>query len=122
MRQNSGHFYFITIFFVLLISVVNCSQTTHPKEISEDKFVMIYCDVISFSDLIQSKSRPAFIDSVLTHYNVTREDFEYTIKIYSKDTEKWENVFKKVVAELEKRVAELDKKDSETQRQSENKK
>ena len=122
MRQNSGHFYFITIFFVLFISVVNCSQKTRPKEISEDKFVMIYCDVISFSDLIQSKSRPAFIDSVLTHYNVTREDFEYTIKIYSKDTDKWENVFKKVVAELEKRVAELDKKDSETQRQSENKK
>jgi hypothetical protein len=95
----------------LLIMALWTNQCTKKnaeyKEIEEKTFVQVYSDVTAFADLVDPKLREAFVDSVLQHHQVRREDFQYTISVYSKDEKKWEEIFKKIVAELERREKEL---------------
>lgn len=99
----------IAILVIVLISIFgSCNKQTKPQKISEKKFVQIYCDVASFSDIIESKSRKAFVDSVFEYYQVTPENYNYTKNSFSNDPEKWRKIFEKIVEELEKRKAEFD--------------
>jgi len=104
------------ILFSLLIGLYNyhCSRRSEYKELDEDEFVQVYCDAVIYADLVESRLRKAFVDSVLESYQIKPEDFQYTISSYSKNVEKWESVFEKIVAELERREKEMTTKGDST--------
>ncbi|UCE07190.1 MAG: DUF4296 domain-containing protein [bacterium] len=92
-----------------VIGIVNCccEKKSEYKELNEKVFVQVYCDVVTYSDVVNSKQREAFVDSVLNSYKISREEFQYTVDAYSKDERKWEKIFTKIVAELERREREM---------------
>lgn len=92
---------------ICIIGYGRCEKNSRPKPIDENKFVQIYCDAVMYADLIDSKLRKAFVDSVLEHHNVTREKFQQSIEAYSKDKKRWKQIFEKIVAELEKKEKAL---------------
>ncbi|MBC8184754.1 DUF4296 domain-containing protein [candidate division KSB1 bacterium] len=94
----------------ILSQLCVCQKNTEPQKISEKKFVQIYCDVACYSDIIESKSRRAFVDSIFDHYDITSESFNFTKDSFSNDPQKWKDLFEKIVEELEKRKSELQPK------------
>ncbi len=92
---------------ICIIGFGRCEKNTRPKPIDENKFVQIYCDVVMYAELIDSKLRKAFVDSVLAHHKVTREKYQQSIEVYSKDKKRWKQIFEKVVAELEQKEKAL---------------
>jgi len=99
----------ILIFQLIILLLLNyqCDKRTHSKELSEKVFVQVYCDVVTYADVVNSKQREAFVDSVLNRYNTSREQFQYAVDSFSKDERKWEKVFTKIVEELERREKEM---------------
>lgn len=95
----------LTNLLVLIIFYfcLSCQSQQSARQINEDKFVQIYCDVVVLSDLIKPESRQILADSVFAFYEVSRQDFYYTVEIYSKDNRKWKKIYEKIVAELEAR-------------------
>ena len=81
----------------------SCRKSTEPQPIEEKKFVQIYCDAVMYADLIDSKLRQAFVDSVLNSHQVTRDEFQHSIASYSRDKKTWKKIFEKIVAALEER-------------------
>ncbi len=87
----------------LVIFNFNCDRRSAPKQLNEKAFVQIYCDVVIYADLVDTKHREALVDSVFNSYHISREQFQNTVNAYSRDEKKWEKVFSKIVAELERR-------------------
>ncbi len=101
----------ISIIGIFILSqIIMCQKNNEPGKISEDKFIQIYCDVACYSDIIESKSRQAFVDSIFNYHNVTSESFNFTKDSFSNDPKKWKEIFEKIVEELEKRKSELEPK------------
>ena len=99
---------FIIIELIVFSGLFFCNDKTEIQTISEEKFVKIYCDVASYSDIIDKKLRRSLVDSIFNFYEVTNEKFENTKKLYSQDPKKWKAVFEKIVNELEKRKTEFE--------------
>lgn len=100
----------ILLYLPILIGAslfLNCEQKTEPKPIEEQKFVQIYCDAVMYADLIDSRFRQAFVDSVLQSHGVTRDKFQQSVNAYSQDKKTWKKIFEKIVAELEKKEKEI---------------
>ena len=102
---------------LVVISIIcalsfSCSKKSKPQQLDEKIFVPVYCDVVTYADLLDNKIREAFVDSVLNHYQVTREQFQATVEAYSQDEKKWGKIMTKIVEELERRekalTAEID--------------
>jgi len=110
MKKTVKIFLLIFTGLTVILGAFHCSKQTGPQKIDEKKFVQIYCDVVSYSDLIDSKLRGAFVDSVFENYKVTKKDFHYTVNSYTEDKNQWKKVFEKIVAELERRSEELEPK------------
>ena len=77
----------------LLFPICMCNKNTNPQKIPEKTFVQIYCDVATYSDIIESKSRQAFVDSIFNHYDVTEEGFNFTKESFSNDPLKWKKIY-----------------------------
>jgi len=92
-----------------LICVFNssCAKKSDRQQLDEKVFVPVYCDVVTYADLLDTKTRELFVDSVLNHYQITREQFQATVDAYSRDEKKWEKIMTKIVEELELREKEL---------------
>lgn len=110
MKKTAKIFLLIFTGLTVILGTFHCSKQTGPQKIDEKKFVRIYCDVVSYSDLIDSKLRQALVDSVFENYKVTKEDFHHTVNSYTGEKNKWKKVFEKIVAELERRSEELEPK------------
>lgn len=99
--------------FALLLSIfltlifLSCKLQPNVKPLNEKLFVQVYCDVVVYADVVAPSNRDAFVDSVLNHYGVSREQFSKTVTFYSKDEKRWERVFTKIIAELEQREQKL---------------
>ncbi len=100
------------IFITLMLNLLNfyCHKQSKKEVLNEETFIQVYCDVVTYADLVTQKMRDAFVDSVLSHHHITREIFQRTIDSYSVDEKKWERVFKKIVAELERREKAMETK------------
>lgn len=98
----------VLIFQVIIFLLLNfrCGKQSKFKEVNEKVFVQVYCDVITYADIVEPKQREAFVDSVLNSYQINREEFRYTIDAYSRDEKKWEKIFTQIVEELERREKE----------------
>ncbi len=102
ITRLSSIFALCVIIFSILISL-QCQHQPKVKLLNEKLFVQVYCDVVVYADLIEAKHRGAFVDSVLNHYGVTQDQLLKTVAFYSKDETRWEKVFTKIIAELERR-------------------
>lgn len=98
----------IIILLIILLSLCCAEKPEQRKTLDEKTFVQVYCDVVSKVDFFRQEQREAFVDSVLTNYHTSRETFENTIQKYSKNPKKWQNIFKKINAELERRLEQLE--------------
>lgn len=110
IRLSKIHFLSLALVFpITLLSLLNfqCFKQSTSKQIDEKVFVQIYCDVVVSADLVDAKLREALVDSILNSYHTSREQFQNTVNAYSRDENKWEKVFTKVVAELERREQEI---------------
>lgn len=105
---------FIFHLTVLLLFSYHCDKQEKTKELDEKTFVQVYCDVITYSDLVDSKLRQAFVDSILNSYDISRQEFQQTVESYSRNEKKWEKIFTKIVEELEKREKEIAAKNDST--------
>jgi hypothetical protein len=109
----------ISIIGVFILSqLCICQKSVESQKISEKTFVQIYCDVATYSDIIESKSRQVFVDSIFIHYNVTAESFNLTKESFSNDPQKWKEIFEQIVEELETRKSELDTKNEPERKES----
>lgn len=102
----------------LLLFNLQCRIHSNSKRLDEKLFVQVYCDVVVKADLINPDQRGAFVDSVLSYYRISHEQFQQTVKFYSSDEEKWEKIFARIVAELERREKELKAESDSTQMRS----
>lgn len=116
MKKSKIFISHVLIFQVisLLFLIWQCTKRSDSKQLDEKVFVQVYCDVVIYEDLVDPKRREALVDSVLNNYKSSREQFQYTMNAYSKDEKKWEEVFTKIVAELESREKELTTKNDST--------
>ncbi len=109
---------------LLVISVIcafnsSCKKKSEQKQLDQKVFIPVYCDVVTYADLLDAKTRDAFVDSVLNQYQITREQFQATVDAYSRDKKKWEKIMTKIVEELERREKELGTKTDSTSTRSE---
>lgn len=109
----------LAVLLIVLFSCVGlffnaCSERTNNKILDEDLFVKLYCDAVTYADLIDEDQRTAFVDSVLASEQASREDFQRTVAFYSKDSKRWQEVFAKIVAELEQREKDFSVKQDST--------
>ncbi len=120
MKKSKKIVIHVVIFQVIILLFLNwqCSKRSDLKQLDEKLFVQVYCDVMIYADLVDSKQREAFVDSVLNSYKISREQFQYTVNIYSKDEKKWEKVFTDIVAELERREKEITTRSDSTKMNS----
>jgi hypothetical protein len=121
MKKSKKIVIHVVIFQVIILLFLNwqCSKRSDLKQLDEKLFVQVYCDVMIYADLVDSKQREAFVDSVLNSYKISREQFQYTVNIYSKDEKKWEKVFADIVEELERREKEIIARSDSTKMNSE---
>jgi L-rhamnose mutarotase len=84
-----------------------CEKKSEQQQLDEKIFVPVYCDVVTYAELLDAKTRDAFVDSVLKHYQITREQFQATVAAFSRDDKKWQKVMTKIVEELERREQEI---------------
>ena len=84
----------------------SCAKKFEHQQLDEKIFVPVYCDVVTYADLLDAKTREVFVDSVLNHYQITREQFQATVDAYSQNEKKWEKIMTKIVEELERREKE----------------
>lgn len=103
MMKISLKYLFIVSIYILSLVLFSCQKEETIEKIEQDKFVQIYCDVVAYTNMIEPDLRGTFVDSILQYYEVTPEQFQHTVNIYSSDTKKWKKVFEKIVAELERR-------------------
>lgn len=88
---------------VLLFSASSCDRNETKKVLPENQFVQVYCDVVTYADIIKDESRIAFMDSILKSHLVSREELQRSVTYYSKESKRWEEIFSKVIEELEQR-------------------
>jgi len=98
---------FIFQIIILLLFNLQCKKRSDSKQLNEKLFVQIYCDVVIYADLVDAKRREALVDSVLKSYQMSREEFQGAVAVYSRNEKKWEKIFTKMVEELARREKEL---------------
>jgi hypothetical protein len=116
MKKSKFFISHVLIFQVisLLFLIWQCGKRSDSKQLDEKVFVQAYCDIVIYADLVDSKRKEALVDSVLNSYKISQEQFQYTMNAYSNDEKKWEELFTKIVAELERREKELTTKSDST--------
>ena len=106
--------------YIVLFSLEFCGKKSVPKVIEKNKFVQIYCDVVTYADIIDANMRNAFVDSIFKNYNVTQNDFKHTTEILSQNLEEWQQVYQAIVDELEKRKQDLEKDNNDLRKKLNN--
>jgi len=106
-RRKITGLIFIVPFIILIILNLRCNRQTETRELDQETFVRVYCDVVTYGELVQPDRKAALVDSILNSYHISREQFQQTVASYSQDEEKWEKIFVKIVEELEAREKQL---------------
>ncbi|MCB0560138.1 MAG: DUF4296 domain-containing protein [Lewinellaceae bacterium] len=113
----SDFYVVVGIACLLLASLVSCSQKPPALAIDEDKLVEVLIDVHIAEAAVQSL-RGATKDSVINAYydqifeihGLSREEFVTTMEILRTDPKRTEELYSKIMAEMERQdVAEEEK-------------
>jgi hypothetical protein len=91
------HFRYSFLLLLISLSVIGCSH-----RINEDKFILIYSDLVIAQDTLKSNNNPAEIkNTVFKKYNVTEKEYSETLKYYNSDPRRWEAFFNKTISHVE---------------------
>lgn len=83
---------------IILSLVLNsCSD---KKEIKEDKFIKVYCDLLIAQDTTRTVSRE-MRNEIFARYEVTEEQYNLTVQSYNNDPKKWDEFFDKAINYLQ---------------------
>ena len=91
--------HFRKVFFLLLIlfSFAGCSH-----KISEDKFILVYSDLVIAQDTLKGNLKQGEIKNlVFKRYNVSENEYTETLNYYNSNSRKWEAFFNKTISHLE---------------------
>ena len=82
-----------------MFTIISCSD---EKVIDEDKFILVYADLIIAQDTSKSSAETDSIKQlVFSRHNITDNEYENTIDYYNRDPERWEEFFNKAIAHVE---------------------
>ena len=86
---------FLLLLFIFVLT--GCSN-----RINEDKFILVYSDLVIAQDTLKTNNNLNAIKStVFRKYNVTEKEYTETLKYYNSDPRKWEAFFNKTISHLE---------------------
>jgi hypothetical protein len=105
IRNNQNAFIFSPILLLVLTLITGCNQN---KIIDEDKFIVIYSDLIIAKDTTSSQlqSSDAILKKILARNKIELADYKATVDYYNQDSQRWESFFSKTIAYLEKKRKE----------------
>ena len=105
IRNNQNVFISLTILLLNLALITGCNQN---KIIDEDKFIVIYSDLIIAKDTTSSQihSSDAILINILARNKIELADYKATVQYYNEDSQRWESFFSKTIAYLEKKRKE----------------
>ncbi|MCD6097668.1 hypothetical protein J7K18_02125 [bacterium] len=99
MRRTS----FIIASVVILLSVVGVRSEEKKEEMTQEEFVQLYVELSRAAEAYLSDSARLVEvqDSIFDSFGFTRDDFEAFKEKVDKHPEKWEKVWKAILAEIE---------------------
>jgi hypothetical protein len=90
-------FKYTFLLLLLLLSFTGCSH-----KINEDKFILIYSDLVIAQDTLKNNINLDEIkNAVFKRYNVSETEYIETLNYYNSDPRKWEAFFNKTISHLE---------------------
>ena len=90
-------FRYKSLLLLFLFSFAGCSH-----KINEDKFILIYSDLVIAQDTTKGNIKLGEIKNmVFKRYNVSEKEYTETLNYYNSDPRKWENFFNKTISHLE---------------------
>jgi len=94
---------FIIVCLVTLLSVIAVSSKEKSKEMTQEEFVQLYVELSRAAEAYLSDSlRLVEVqDSIFNSSGFTRDDFEAFKEKIDKQPEKWEDVWKAILAKIE---------------------
>jgi hypothetical protein len=82
---------------LFLLSFAGCSH-----KIDENKFILVYSDLVIAQDTLKSNNSLDEIKKVVFRkYNVSEKEYSGTLNYYNSDPRKWEAFFNKTISHLE---------------------
>ena len=91
------HFSKKLLLILFLFSFAGCSN-----RIKEDKFILVYSDLVIAQDTIKNNNNLENIkNTVFKKYNVSGKEYSETLNYYNSDPRKWEAFFNKAISHLE---------------------
>ncbi len=121
MRQGFVYIIIITL-FVFSGCTYNISEKNKKPPanlISRDEMVDIITDLHLYDAVMKEKqnshndilkSKYYLYQTVMEKYNITREQFESSVKYYQRDLDEYDGIYEDVIAKLSKMKAEADSK------------
>ncbi len=105
--------YYQILLLFLLMFFVECESSDNYEIIDEDKFITILAD-LHFTDAFMANkgfydgnlkdSTTSYYNYVLKKHNISRASFDHSMAYYSKSTEKYLQIYDKVIEEISKKV------------------
>jgi hypothetical protein len=90
-------FKYTILLLLLLFSFTGCS-----RRINEDKFILVYSDLVIAQDTLFGNNNINEIkNTVFKRYNVSEREYTETLNYYNSDPRKWEAFFNKTISHLE---------------------
>ena len=85
------------LLLLFIFALTGCSG-----RINEDKFILVYSDLVIAQDTLKTNNNLNTIkSSVFRKYNVTEKEYTETLIYYNSDPRKWEAFFNKTISHLE---------------------
>ena len=86
------------LFIILfLLIVAGCS-----KRINEDKFVLVYTDIIIAQDSLGGNFKQDAVKStVFKRYKISQKEYDATLEYYNNNPKKWDQFFTKAITHLQ---------------------
>ncbi len=91
------HFSKKLLLLLFILSFIDCSH-----RISEDKFILVYSDLVIAQDTLAGKLSLSQIKAkVFTKYGVSDKEYSATLNYYNSEPKKWEAFFNRAIAHVE---------------------
>ena len=92
----------IPVLFFSSFVVTSCS---HKNEISKEKFIKVYCDLLIAQDTLKTSNEKTR-QEVFKRYSVTSAEYDSTISYYNSDPKRWDKFFDEAIDYLQSLRAE----------------
>jgi flagellar motor component MotA len=94
---RSGGLFIIPLIILSSLLLNSCSQ---KKNIDEDKFIKVYCDLLIAQDTTHAMN-DKMKQEIFKKYSITKEEYNSIIQLYNNDPKKWDKFFDKAITYLQ---------------------